>query len=168
LKLDDRLPFALDLWVADADAAHIVRALKMGRHVVSGKVHASVHLSGAQAGLHTLRGNGRMRLSEADVYQLPVMVSLLNVLSLRRPDTNAFTQCDVDFRVNGEQAYLDRIDFNGDAISLKGKGWMDLNRRVNLDFYALVGRHEWQIPVIRELLAEASRNILLIQVDGTI
>ncbi len=63
---------------------------------------------------------------------------------------------------------FDRIDFSGDAISLKGKGWMDLNRQMNLDFYALLGRQEFQLPVIKTLLAEASRNILSIQVVGDI
>ena len=96
------------------------------------------------------------------------MARLLNVLSLRPPDTTAFTSSDVDFRLQGEQIYLDRVDFFGDAISLKGKGWMDLNRQVNLDFYALVGRQEFQLPVIRMLLAEASKNILLIQVVGDV
>ncbi len=154
--------------MANGDVAQFSRSIHSQRHDISGKVFAVLHLAGTAAGLHTLQGNGQVRLREADIYELPVMVQLLKVLSLRQPDTTAFTSSDVDFRVQGEQLYLDRIDFSGDAISLKGKGWMDLNRQINLDFYALLGRHELQLPVIRTLLAEASRNILSIQVVGDI
>ena len=72
------------------------------------------------------------------------------------------------FRSNGEQIYLDRIDFSGDVLSLKGKGWMDVNRRVNLDFYALVGREEFQLPLVKTLLTQASKNMLQIQAVGTV
>ena len=168
LLWDDQLRFAVDVSIANGDVAEFSRSMHSQRHDITGKVFAVLHLQGAKAGLHTLQGSGQVRLREADIYQLPVMVRLLKVLSLRSPDTTAFTRSDVDFRLQGEQIYLDRIDFSGDAISLKGKGWMDLNRQVNLEFYALVGRQEFQLPVIRTLLAEASKNILLIQVVGQV
>ena len=168
LLLDDDLHFAVDATIDEGDVAEFARSMHSARHDITGKVFAVVRFKGAKAGLHTLEGSGEVRLRESDVYELPIMVQLLSFLSLRQPDTTAFTRSDIDFRINGEQIYLDRIDFSGDVISLKGKGWMDLSRRVNLDFYALVGRQDFQLPIIKALLAEASRNILLIQVAGTI
>ena len=90
------------------------------------------------------------------------------MLNLGDPDDTAFSSSDIDFRVNGEVIHLDRIDFSGDVVSLKGKGWMDLNRQIDLDFYALVGREEFQLPFVKALLAQASKSILLIQVVGTV
>ena len=168
LLFDDELRFALDATMANGDVADFSRSIHSQRHDISGKVFAVLHLAGTAAGLHTLQGNGQVRLREANIYELPVMVQLLKVLRLRQPDATAFTSSDVDFRVQDELLFLDRIDFSGDAISLKGKGRIDLNRQINLDFYALLGRHEFQLPVIRTLLAEASRNILSIQVVGDI
>jgi len=109
-----------------------------------------------------------MQLRDADIYQLPVMARLLSVLSLRAPDGAAFTSSDIEFRMNGEQLYFDRINFNGDVLSLRGQGWMDLNRQINLNFYALVGREEMQLPIVKTILAEASRSILAIHVEGTV
>ena len=166
ILLDNELHFGADVSLADGQIVEFAQAVYPGAHDITGKVFALVHLQGAKAGLHTLQGNGQVRLREADVYQLPVMARLLSVLSLRDPDDTAFTSSDIDFRVNGEQIYLDRIDFSGDVLSLKGKGWMDLNRQINLDFYALVGREEFQLPLVKALLAEASKSILLIQVVG--
>ncbi|MGD9648723.1 MAG: hypothetical protein AB7U73_23635, partial [Pirellulales bacterium] len=86
--------------------------------------------------------------------------------SLKPPDTTAFTTSDIDFRVDGDHLYFDRIDFKGDAISLKGRGEMNFSSDVALTFYALVGRDELPIPVIPELFRAASRQIMLIHVDG--
>lgn len=166
--LDDPLRFAVDLSLSNASIAELAHTVLARQHHVSGKGFAAIHLNGTEAGLHTLQGTGQLRLREADIYELPLMARLLNLLSLRPPDDTAFTSSDVDFRLQGEQIYFDRVDFSGDAISLKGHGWMDLNRHVNLNFYALVGRQDLQFRLIRMLLAEASKNILGIQVVGDI
>ncbi len=164
----EQLPFTVDVSVSDATVAEFARSFHAKQHNVSGKVFALLRLKGAKAGLHTLQGTGQLRLREADIYQLPVMVSLLKILSFRPPDATGFTSSDIDFRLVGEQIYIDRVDFSGDAISLKGKGEMDFTGKVKLDFYALVGRQEFQLPFVRTLLAEASKNILVIQVTGNI
>jgi hypothetical protein len=96
------------------------------------------------------------------------MVSLLKVLSLQAPDTTAFRQSDIDFRLVGDIVYFDRIDFNGDAISLLGKGEMSFDQRLHLAFYAFVGRDEWKIPVVRDLASWGSQNLMLLHVDGTV
>ncbi|MFW6171829.1 MAG: AsmA-like C-terminal region-containing protein, partial [Planctomycetota bacterium] len=162
------LGFAVNLSLSDVSVTRLARSLLDQKHDVSGKGFALVRVNGTEAGLHTLQGTGELRLREADIYELPIMARLLNLLSLRPPANTAFTSSDVDFRIQGEQIYLDRVDFTGNAVSLKGHGWMDLNRRVNLDFYALVGRQELQFRLLRMLLAEASKNILAIQVVGDI
>jgi len=165
--LDSELHFGADVSLANGQLSEFARVVKAGTHELTGKVFALLHVRGAKAGLHTLQGSGEIRLREADVYELPVMARLLSVLRLGTPDGPAFTSSDIDFRVNGEQIYLDRIDFSGDVLGLKGKGWMDLNRQVDLEFYALVGREEFQLPLVKALLARASKSILLIQVVGT-
>ncbi len=169
VSLADQLPFVAEISFSDGDLAAIARTAHSAAGRLSGKVYAMLRVSGTSAGKDSLRGSGHVRLRNADVYQLPVMVELLSFLSLRQPDKTAFTSSDIEFRIQGDQLlYFDRIDFSGDAISLKGSGWMDLNRNVSLSFYALVGRYEFQLPIVRTLLAEASRNILAIQVVGTL
>ena len=119
-----------------------------GRQQVGGKFSASTQLWGGGE-IHSLRGEGKMRLREADVYQLPVMVALLKVLSVRAPDSTAFTDGDIDYRVEGNHVYLDRINVKGDAVSLLGRGEANLDRQINLNFYTVVGRDELQLPILR-------------------
>jgi hypothetical protein len=89
-------------------------------------------------------------------------------LSVKEPDTTAFTTADIDYRVQGDVIYMDHITLNGDLISLKGRGEMNLERQINLYFYSLVGRHDLHVPIVTPALGLASRQILLIHAGGTL
>ena len=158
--------YALQGSIVEADLSRCAHELFAGQQQMLGKVQAGINLRGSGEGLHTLAGTGYVRLHDADIYRIPQMMSLLSVVSLKPPDTTAFTTSDIDFRIDGDHLYFDRIDFKGDAISLKGRGEMNFSSDVALTFYALVGRDELPIPVIPELFRAASRQIMLIHVDG--
>jgi hypothetical protein len=112
-------------------------------------------------------GGGTIRLSDAYVYELPAMVSMLKILSLRAPsDRNAFSTMDIAYRIEGEHIYLDPINFHGDAISLLGSGEMDWQANLNMNFRPVVGRADPQIPFLKELSIGASRGMMLLHVSG--
>lgn len=164
--LEEHGPFQVNLSLSEADLGEIARELAPRQRNISGRVLVNLGLRGNAQRPHTYLGGGFVRLRNADIYELPVMVALLKLLSVRRPDTTAFTSSDIDFRIQGQDVYFDPIDFRGDAISLLGKGWMDLEQNIRLTFYTQVGRREF--PLLGSVLAEASRNILEIQVVGTL
>ena len=139
-----------------------------GRQRVQGKIVATADLMGTGWSRNALTGRGMIRLSEADLYELPVMVSLLKILSIRPPDQHAFSDATMNYRVEGDHIYFDRIDFRGDAISLRGKGEMDFQSAIRLTFYALVGRGDWEVPVLKQVFHGASQQLMLIHVDGTL
>ena len=80
-----------------------------------------------------------------------VMVAMLKMLSIRAPDPNAFSKSDIDFHIQGEHVYFDSIDFTGDAISLLGKGEMNMQSEIHLAFTAIVGRGDVPVPLVRDL-----------------
>ena len=45
---------------------------------------------------------------------------------------------------------------------------MDFNKAVRLTFYAMVGRDDLRVPILRDIVGGASRQIMLIRVDGTL
>ena len=152
----------------NADLATIIREAAPQQRGLSGKMFGSVNLAGTTEGVHTWRGNGQARLRDADIYELPVMISMLKLLAVRQPDKTAFTTSDIDFRIEGDDLAFDRLDFSGDAISLKGKGRMNGQRQIDLKFYPQVGRDEFHLPIFRPLVGEASRQFMLIEVTGTL
>ena len=89
-------------------------------------------------------------------------------MSIRPPDQNAFSDATIDYRIEGEHIYFDRIDFRGDAISLRGQGEMDFQSAIRLTFYALVGRGELDVPVVKQVFRGASQQLMCIHVDGTL
>ncbi len=151
-----------------ADLARSSRDLATTPAKVSGKANANIHLQGNYQGIPSFRGTGQMQLYDADIYEVPVMLSLLNIMRLQRPDAGAFTTSNMEFHIVGPDIYFDRIDFNGDTFSLRGNGEMNLDRRINLNFYTIVGRNEFLVPLISPILGLASRQILQIHVDGTL
>ncbi len=152
----------------DADMAQFARENLIGRQQLNGKVQANLDLAGTTRGTHTLGGSGSIRLRDADIYELPLMVALLKILSVKPPDVTAFSRSDIDFRVQGEHVLFDRINFNGDAISLIGQGQLNLDMQTNLTFHAMVGRDEFQVPILRNVLGEASQQLMQIHVEGTL
>ncbi len=168
VALDGDKYFTLQAQLDQADLAQYAREHVPRQRNITGQANATLRLTGTSRGMDTLRGDGKVWLRKAVLSELPVMVALLKILSVKPVDKTAFTASDVDFRINGENIYLDRIVFNGDAISLKGAGEVNFDRRVNLKFYTLVGNESRRIPIIWPLLADASRRILMIEVTGSL
>ena len=168
LELGNEGQFATQLALDNASLAEIAHVLAPHQHGLSGRVFGEASISGTAQGKHTWRGNGQVRLRDADLYRLPLMIRLLSLLSVRPPERTAFTTSDIDFRLEGDDLTLPRIDFSGDAISLKGKGSITGQRQIALDFYPVVGREEWHLPILRPLFGQTGRELMLIQVTGTL
>lgn len=166
IRLEDVPRFGVQLTAGDIDVQQLARESLPGAQQLTGKANAGVNLRGTTEGLHTLSGTGYMRLRDADIYRLPQMVALLNILSLKPPDKASLTHSEADFRIDGEHIYFDRINFSGDAISLRGQGEMNFATDLALTLYASVGRGELQIPLIPDLFRAASQQIMLIHVNG--
>lgn len=150
--------------LADADMRRMAGERFPGRQNLRGRVDGQVKLQGAGRGWHNLYGQGAMQLRDADIYELPQMVQLLSVLSIKSPTQTAFTDSEVDFELEGGRFYFKRLQFVGDALSLYGRGEMDLERRVNANFYTMVGSH--RIPGLSDLMGSASQQIMLVRASG--
>jgi hypothetical protein len=166
LGVADDHRFDLLAHLSEADLARMASESSIAMARISGKAFANLRLAGQIGAAHSWRGSGSIRLFEADIYQLPLMVALLKLLKIQPPDATAFTQSDMEFRVEGDRLYFDRIALQGDAVSLIGNGDMDLQRNMKLDFGAVVGREDAQLPWLRPFALGAARSVLGIQVTG--
>lgn len=160
--------FAVTASLADADLARLAGDMSGGPHHYQGRVHGGIEVRGSRVGSHSLAGQGQVKLTDADIYELPVMVALLKILRVKTPDRNAFSSSVVDFRVEGPHAYLDNIELSGDAISLVGNGEVDFDSNLNLVLRPIMGEAETQLPAMKRLLGGASGQFVLVHVDGTV
>ncbi len=166
IVLDDIPRYALQASVSNGDLQQFAKESGAGGSELRGRVFGTIQLQGAGKGTHSLTGAGSVRLRDATIYELPLMVSLLKILSVRTPDSNAFSTSDMNFRIAGEHVYFDQMNFYGDAVSLLGKGEVGLDKNMKMVFHAVVGNNESQLPVLRPLLGLAGQQLLLIYVDG--
>jgi hypothetical protein len=158
--------FELNATLSDANLSRLAQQWVPGRQNVAGTMQASISLRGQGRSLNALGGHGSVQLRNADIYELPVMIAMLKILSVRSPDRKAFSESRMDFVVQGPHLYFDPITFTGDAISLEGKGEMDFQTVLHLQFHARLGRNELNLPLIKDLLGGASEQIMMIHIDG--
>ena len=135
---------------------------------VEGSSFAEIRMRGDGTGTHSNRGVGSIQLLDAKIYELPIFLSLLKILKVRQPNRTAFDSGQIEFTVQGETLIFDRMEFNGDAISLIGNGQMNFDRDIELDFYSMMGRNRVNIPLITNLVRAGSQQVLHISVDGTL
>ncbi len=158
--------YGLRATLSQADLSRFAQEVMAGRQNLRGKITATADLRGSGRSLNGLGGRGAIQLRQGDVYELPLMIALLKILSIRPPDQTAFSTSDIAFRIDGGHVYFDPINFNGDAISLLGYGEMDFQQSIRMTFNAIVGRGD--LPLIKELLSGASQQIMLIHAGGTL
>jgi len=154
--------------LAQADLGQFARENLAGHQKVNGKILANIDLHG-NGGSRNLAGTGNVHLTDADVYELPVMVALLKIVRAKRPDTTAFTQSDINFEIQREHIVLNQINLNGDAISLSGQGLLTLDGQtnpINLQLHTSVGRAD--LPLLSGAFSAASQQIMQIYVEGTL
>ncbi len=154
--------------MVDADLAACARELASGNRNLHGRLLGNVEVHGVGRSRNALAGHGSLYLRDANVYELPAMISMLKILSVRAPDPNAFSKSDIDFRIEGEHFYFDKLDFNGDAISLLGKGEMNFQGDTRCTFTAVVGRGDGGMPILRNIFKDASQQFMLIHVGGNV
>ena len=128
-----------------------------GRQPLKGKLSGKVALSGVGYDLHTIQGEGDAEVVAGDLGTLPAYIRLLKVLRFSPATKTAFDSARVAFTLQNGEATLDPIKLTGDALSLRGKGTVDLQGDVDLTLNPLAGRDE-RLHV--RGVSDASRTLL--------
>jgi hypothetical protein len=141
----------------------------LGEHSqISGLAQGTLYLTGRGTDIDTLKGSGRIRVPEGKMYNLPLALDLLKVLGLRVPDRTAFEEADAEFDIQGKRLQFKELKLMGNAISLRGKGDMNLDGTdIDLDFNADWGRlHDVLPPEVMRLPEALSNQLLKVHMRG--
>lgn len=160
--------YGLTATIRDMDLARFANEQLNGQGDLSGRVDGELRLQGHGSSLYGMEGGGWLTVNDANLYELPLLVSLLKVLRNRAPDTTAFNKVDSEFLIHGDHITLRKLDLLGDAVSFYGRGDAWLNKRVDLAFHTIVGQNELTIPLLKSFVGQASEQFLQLTVDGTI
>jgi hypothetical protein len=160
--------YSLQANLVDADLATCARELGADNRSLRGRIRGTAELHGFGHNRTAMGGHGSLHLLDANIYELPVMISMLKILSIKMPDANAFSQSDIDFHIEGEHVYFDKLDFKGDAISLSGKGEMNFQGNTDMVLAATVGHADAGLPALRTFFSRTSQQLMQIRVRGNL
>ncbi len=156
IATDEEGRFLLETEIRNADLKQVSQDFAPSQKDIEGRTFGGLRMRGNASGSHSCQGNGWIQVRDARI-ELPPVVRLL------RLDSG-----DIVFAVNGEEIDLNRMEFNGDAISLIGNGRVNLNHDLDLNFYSVVGRNRVNIPLISDLYRRGSQKFMWIKVDGNL
>lgn len=169
------ISYDLNLNLDNADLSHVVREWKSSSTAsapkkISGKLGVAARIRGEGRNLDTLSGEGSISLREAYLYETPMMIKLLQILSIREPRKSAFSSSDIFFRIQGKKAYLNPVRFQGDTFSLEGNGdvQLDGNRKISLILKTRLGNTKNRIPLLSDILGGAGEQLNEVHVEGSI
>lgn len=116
----------------------------------------------------TYSGSGSIHLTDAKLYELPFMMRLFSVTSVSADDASAFQRADINFQIDGDKIPL-KVAADGNVLRLRGEGWTNLRRDIQLQLYTYVGRRLPVRNVISPLLADSRfATLMMVEVDGTL
>ena len=92
---------------------------------IQGRLKAKVQLEGKFNQPNSTAGRGRIYIDRAQLYQLPLMIRILQTLSLQSVDPNAFNTATVDFYLRGQNIVFTEIVLDGPALRMIGTGLYD-------------------------------------------
>jgi hypothetical protein len=171
VKYRDGIEYDLNLTASQIHLDELGRHNQLGPKArLSGLAGARIFLHGHGADVSGLEGVGSIDVPNGKMYNLPLLLDLLKVLSLRLPDETAFEEAHVRFGIHDRKVDFQRLDLFGNAVSLSGNGTMNLDGSdLNLDFFAVWGRVLQLLPpVIDQIPAKFAQSLLKIKMRGQV
>ena len=126
--------FDVGIGLVDAQVPTLLADLGQGRSELTGTFAGNLNLEGTLGTTDLLRGNGAAKVSGANLYQLPLLVQLLNLLRITPTEDVAFTDADVLFSIVEDRINFDDLKLWGDLVSLHGSGTMNWRQELDLTF----------------------------------
>lgn len=142
-----------------------------GNKPLKGRISARASLMGEGASLATLKGEGDLDVQDAELYELPQIVKMFQILSVKDPEQAAFNSLTVKYDVLGDRLKLTNVLLRGDAMTLFGEGWLTIKgqeKLIDLTLNSRLGNPSTQIPVVSDLIGEVGDQITQIRVEGNV
>ena len=154
------------LRLVDSDLQGFLLDLGESNTGASGRLSIQCDLQGALTNTSALEGQGRGWLRHANLYELPAMIRLFRMLSVT-PGQGAFDSADVQFGIDGERLPIHELLLDGDIVSMRGSGWVNMRRELHLDMFANVGRRGIVGAIFHPISNSGAAKLWQIEVNGT-
>jgi hypothetical protein len=112
-------------------------------------------------------GQADFRIRKGTLWQIPPVLSLLNVLNLSLPERTAFTDASARLEFAGSRLTFKELNFIGNAVSIYGEGQILPSGLTEFSFLTGVGRlAPPEIPILTPVLKVIGKQIVEVKVSG--
>jgi hypothetical protein len=170
LRFPDQGPssYSMDFAIKNADLGEVAKQVAPKGQQVRGQVSASLALQGDWSDPKSRRGRGDVLVSGKEMYQIPLMLGLMEVTNLSLPTTSPFNEGTARYLVEGPRVTFEQIQMRSNQMVMSGNGWLDFDtKKVRMNF-TTENPQLPQLPIIGDLVAGAKQELLQIQVRGTV
>ncbi len=172
--MDDRDPeqteYRIQAGITNARLEEWARDAGLVGERLRGPVTAGLDIRGRGSSDRTILGDGYIQILNAELYELPVLNSVLARLELRQPSVTAFNYADGRFTVHDGLFDFFLIDLLGESLRLVGKGTVafgkGMNQQIAIDFYRSQFRN--RVPIIGPAFSLLTQNSVGVKVRGTL
>jgi len=140
-----------------------------GASRLQGVMNGQLTLEGKGQDPKDLEGEGTVVIKPAALYELPVVLQIFQRLNIvAPPDSAAFDEALMKFKIRNEQFEFSQIDLLGNTLSLRGRGTVRFDEKLDLVFFSIVPKSQVVIPLVREIVRSASYGWVAVDVKGSI
>lgn len=136
---------------------------------VKGRVDLTLNLSGDAGDRASRRGAGRIEVREAQIYRLPFLLAILNVVNVTLPKEDFVHDAEARFFVTGDRIDLETVELQGGPLTLLGSGTVSLpDQAVDLRLYATSATALSHVPLIADIIEGTTKELVELRVTGPI
>ncbi len=136
---------------------------------VQGELRGNIQMTATAGNTDTRRASGVLKITEARIDKLPVVLGFVHIIYLWLPGQGNFTDGDVTYRLKGEKLIFEEISLRGPAMSLLGSGWVSMeDESLHLTFLTGPPGYLPGIAGVEDLLRGLRRELAEVRVTGTL
>ncbi len=140
--------------LSHANVGTLLAELNQAQAGLSGMFGGNVALEGNLGANNLLRGTGNATLTQANLYQLPLLVQFFNQLRLTPAEDVAFTDGSTNFTIDGDLLTLSELQLLGDLVAINGGGTLNGRREIDLSFNTRVSPQNTWARLVRPLSSQ--------------
>ncbi len=164
--------FQLHIRANRIDMQSLARQSLNRRGKVQGRLDGEIRLSGSGQSLRGLQGQGWVKVEQgAHLYDLPLILDLLNYLSRHLPKGSSFQDVTAEYKIEGDRIILNHLALMSDAITLQGKGEVKMDGSdLNLEMYGVPYGRTLPLlpPIIDRIPPTLSKQLMKIRIKGQV
>jgi hypothetical protein len=135
---------------------------------IDGRLTASLQMSGNWDQPSSRRGHGNVSIIGQNLYNIPLMMGLLQISDLTLPLTSPFSDATARYNIDGQKVSFEQINLRSKDMSMSGSGDLDFAAgKVSL-WFVTDNPTLLSLPLVGPLIQGAKQELLKIHVSGTI